>query len=114
MAVLKFAADKGGRCLDINTALFRTDGRYIIMFLVEMRVKKLTRGDGIGRILMVEFQDEDSAAFNEVMTVLKRYPNFENIDLNEETVISLPRLTIYPEKRKNLHILRYITSIHSI
>lgn len=50
--------------------------------------------------MIVEFQDEDSVAFEEVMTVLKRYPNFESISLNEETVISLPGLTIYPEQRK--------------
>ena len=50
--------------------------------------------------MIVEFQDEDSAAFDEVMTVLKRYPNFENVSLNEETVNNLPGLTIYPEQRK--------------
>lgn len=50
--------------------------------------------------MIVEFQDEDSAAFEEVMTVLKRYPNFESISLNEETVISLPGLEIYPNQRK--------------
>lgn len=37
------------------------------------------------------------------MTVLKRYPNFGNISLNEETVISLSGLTIYPEQRKIYH-----------
>lgn len=57
-------------------------------------------GDIIGRILLIEFQEEDSLAFNEVMTVLKRHPNFKTFSLNEEMVISLPGLTIYPEQRK--------------
>lgn len=57
-------------------------------------------GGGIGRILLIEFREEDSAAFNEVMSVLKRYPDFENINLSEETIISIPGLTIYPEQRK--------------
>jgi len=64
----------------------------------------LAKGDdSTGRILLIEFQKEDSIAFNEVMAVLKHYPNFENISLNEETVISLPGLTIYPEQRKIYH-----------
>ena len=39
---------------------------------------------------------------DEIMSVLKRYPNFDNICLNNETVISIPGLTIYPEQRKIL------------
>ena len=54
----------------------------------------------MGHILLIEFKEEDSAAFNEIMSALKRYPNFDSIYLNEETVISLPGLTIYPEQRK--------------
>ena len=54
----------------------------------------------MGRILLIEFCEEDSAAFNEVMSVLKRYPDFENINLSNETLISIPGLTIYPEQRK--------------
>ena len=49
---------------------------------------------------MIEFQEEDSRAFDEVMAVLKHYPNFETFNLNEETVINLPGLAIYPEQRK--------------
>lgn len=54
----------------------------------------------MGRILLIEFQEEDSMAFNEVMSVLKRYPDFENINLSDEMIISIPSLTIYPEQRK--------------
>lgn len=34
------------------------------------------------------------------MAVLKHYPNFENLSLNNETVVSLPGLEIYPDRRK--------------
>lgn len=54
----------------------------------------------MGQILLIEFKEEDSTAFDEIMSVLKRYPNFDNICLNDETVISIPGLTIYPEQRK--------------
>ena len=49
---------------------------------------------------MIEFKEEDAAAFDEVMTVLKRYPNFERLQPKEETVLSLPGLEIYPDRRK--------------
>ena len=39
-------------------------------------------------------------AFDEVMAVLKRHSGFEMFSMEEETVISLPGLTIYPEQRK--------------
>ncbi len=38
--------------------------------------------------------------FDEVMAVLKRHSGFEMFSMEEETVISLPGLTIYPEQRK--------------
>lgn len=48
----------------------------------------------------MEFHEEDSIVFDEVMMMLKRYPNFEKLYLDNETVISLSGLTIYPEQRK--------------
>lgn len=58
------------------------------------------RGDNIGRILVIEFSEEDSSVFNEIMTVLKCYPDFEQLKLNDEEVLSLPGLEIYPDRRK--------------
>lgn len=48
----------------------------------------------------MEFQEKDSVVFDEIMMVLKRYPDFERLHLDNETVISLSGLTIYPEQRK--------------
>lgn len=50
--------------------------------------------------MLIEFQEENAAAFDEVMAVLKRHSGFEMFSMEEETVISLPGLTIYPEQRK--------------
>lgn len=58
------------------------------------------RGDTIGRILVIEFNDQDSSVFDEVMAVLKHHSAFEQLRFNEEDVLSLPRLEIYPDRRK--------------
>ena len=50
--------------------------------------------------MVIEFKDQDSAAFDEIMAALKRYPNFDHLRLNEETVLSLPGLEIYLDRRK--------------
>lgn len=49
---------------------------------------------------MIEFHEEDCGTFDEVMMVLNRHPNFKNLSLNEETVISLSGFEIYPDRRK--------------
>ena len=61
---------------------------------------KTSEDNNMGRILVIEFKDKDSSAFDEVMEVLKRYPDFETLQLNDETVLSLPGLEIYPDRRK--------------
>ncbi|WP_328597427.1 winged helix-turn-helix domain-containing protein [Oliverpabstia intestinalis] len=49
---------------------------------------------------MIEFNDQDSSVFDEVMTVLKHHSAFEQLRFNEEDVLSLPGLEIYPDRRK--------------
>ena len=58
------------------------------------------RGDTIGRILVIEFNDQDSSVFDEVIAVLKHHSAFEQLLFNEEDVLSLPGLEIYPDRRK--------------
>lgn len=62
--------------------------------------KTVKEGDSIGRILVIEFGEQDSPAFDEVMDVLKRHPAFDYQQLNEESVLSIPGLEIYPNRRK--------------
>lgn len=54
----------------------------------------------MGRILLVEFRDQDMSVFDEVMGVLKNNTNFEHIKLNAISALSLPGLKIYPDRRK--------------
>lgn len=49
---------------------------------------------------MIEFNDQESAAFDEVMAVLKRYPAFDSLRFDEEKVLSLPGFEIYRDRRK--------------
>ncbi len=49
---------------------------------------------------MIEFGEQDSPTFDEVMDVLKRHPDFDYQQLNEDSVLSVPGLEIYPNRRK--------------
>lgn len=50
--------------------------------------------------MIVEFNRQDSPAFDEVMEVLKRYPDFEYVQMNDDSILSVPGLEIYPSRRK--------------
>lgn len=54
----------------------------------------------MGRVLVIEFGNEDTGAFNEIMTILSRYPDFEHFRLKEELSLCLPGIEIYPGRRK--------------
>ena len=54
----------------------------------------------MGRILVIEFKDQESAVFNAVMDLLKHHSNFVFLQPREETVVSIPGLEIYPKRRK--------------
>lgn len=49
---------------------------------------------------MVEFNEEDTHVFDEVLEVLKRHPDFEYLRLNDEAMLPVPGLEIYPDRRK--------------
>ena len=57
-------------------------------------------GDNIGRILVIEFDDQDSLVFDEIMRALEKHPTFENLKLRDETILFLPCLEIRPQSRK--------------
>lgn len=72
----------------------------VLLFYLYRNMKFLKGVGNIGRVLVMEFREEDSIVFDEVMMVLKQYPNFKKLYLDNETVISLSGLAIYPEQRK--------------
>lgn len=65
-----------------------------------LKLQKTIEGDNIGRILVIEFDDNDSSAFDEVISVLKRYQSFEELKIKDEKAVSLPGLEINPKSRK--------------
>lgn len=58
----------------------------------------------MGRILVVEFDEQDASAFEEIMGVLRRHPAFERLrissDATSDAVLELPGIEIYPDRRK--------------
>lgn len=60
----------------------------------------LWEGGNIGKLLIMEFADNESAAFADIMNVLQKYPDFRRYTLKDEVILSLPGLEIRPERRK--------------
>ncbi len=58
------------------------------------------RGDNIGRILVLEFNDNEINIFNEMMEVVKNHPDFKRYEVRMESALCLPGLEIYPDRRK--------------
>lgn len=59
----------------------------------------LKAGVVMGRILLIEFTDDDDLEFEEIITFLNRYSHFEKFSLQDGAVISFPGLEICPERR---------------
>lgn len=56
--------------------------------------------NSIGRIRIVEFSERDDLAFDEGMQVLNQHSNFEQFQLRNMPMLSLPGLDIYPDHHK--------------
>ena len=58
----------------------------------------------MGRILVVEFDEQDETAFDEILSVLRRHPAFERLRVSSnatsDAVLELPGIKIYPDSRK--------------
>ncbi|WP_286081809.1 winged helix-turn-helix domain-containing protein [Parablautia intestinalis] len=48
----------------------------------------------------MEFSDKELNIFNEMMKVVKRYPDFKKYELRMESSLQIPGLEIYPDRRK--------------
>ena len=49
---------------------------------------------------MIEFDDRDTAVFDEIMRALEKHPSFEQFRLRDESTLSLPELDIFLQRRK--------------
>ena len=57
-------------------------------------------GDTIGKVIILDLQDNDTLAFTEILAFLKKHHDFEWYSLGQETILSLPGLEIHMDKRK--------------
>ena len=48
-------------------------------------------GGNIGKLLIMEFADNEGAAFAEIMNVLQKYSDFCRYTLKDEVILSPPR-----------------------
>lgn len=46
---------------------------------------KIKGGDNIGRLLVMEFADNESSTFDEVLEVLKKHPDFQKYEMQHES-----------------------------
>ena len=53
----------------------------------------------MGKILLIEFIDDDKQEFEEIIAYLKRFPHFEKMSFSNENIISFSGLEISPEQR---------------
>lgn len=56
-------------------------------------------GGNIGKLLIVEFENNESAVFDDIINMLQKYLNFPKYKLKNESILSLPGLEIRPERR---------------
>lgn len=54
----------------------------------------------IGKVIILDLQDNDILAFTEILAFLKKHPDFERYSLEQETILSLPGIEIHMDKRK--------------
>lgn len=54
----------------------------------------------LGRLLVLEFADQDSSVFEEIMEVIKSHSGFEAYKFNDVQILSVSELDFYPAQKK--------------
>ena len=62
--------------------------------------KRCEGGDTIGRIVILEFKEQDFTAFDDMLLFLQRHPNFEKLEITAEPILSFLGLDIDLSSRK--------------
>lgn len=57
----------------------------------------------MGRVLVIEFEEQDTPVFEKIMRALIQHPAIERLRLNNDTVLNLHGLKIYSDSRKIFH-----------
>ncbi len=72
----------------------------VLLFYLRYLAETVGGGGNIGKLLIMEFTDNENAVFADIMNVLQKYPDFRKYSLKDEVILSLPGLEIRPERRK--------------
>ena len=56
--------------------------------------------DGIGHLLVFEFNGHDACGYDELAKFVSNSPDFEFLRVNDEPVLSIPDMMIYPDRRR--------------
>ena len=51
-------------------------------------------------MLVAEFKENETRPFDEIMEVLRKYPDFQKYEVDYAPAISFPDLEIFPDQRK--------------
>ena len=54
----------------------------------------------MGKVLVVEFKENDSPVFSEIMAVLQKHEDLEKYEIKGDAILSVSGLEIYPQTRK--------------
>ena len=72
---------------------------YIYCIFIKFRIYR-KKGNNIGRLLVVEFKENETHPFDEIMKVFRKYPDFQKYEIYYAPAISLHDLEILPDRRK--------------
>lgn len=64
------------------------------------KLSESRRGEPIGKLVIIDIRDDETAFFDEVMALVDRYPGFDRCEVRVEAALRFPGLVIYPERRK--------------
>jgi len=64
---------------------------------------KRKQGDCIGRVIILELTDQNNGIFEEILALLQQYPDLKKFEISSDSIISIPGLKIYLDRRKIYH-----------
>ncbi len=50
--------------------------------------------------MILELHERDTEVLEQILSILKNHPEIEKIEVDEEPMVSLPGLEIFPRRRK--------------
>ena len=60
----------------------------------------MEEGDTIGRVIIMELNEQDTNAFNDFISFLQVHPEIKQLEFSEEPILSIPNLEILLNQRK--------------